>query len=215
MDAALRNCRRLADLVNDLLDLDSIESGYRTFQRGPVNINRILEEALADFTPRCDSEGQTISLARDGDLPPILGDNQMVTQVMVNLIGNAHKFTPEGGEITIRGLRTAEGVRVEIRDTGPGIDQADQEKVFEKFTQLTRKDGPGARGTGLGLAITHKIIELLGGQLGLESEPGKGSNFHFTLPIYNTAAHMQALVADGIHRSHVTRMDWTLILMKP
>ena len=197
LDAALRNCNRLADLVNDLLDLDSIESGHTGLRRSSVDLGRVLTEAYTDFGPRCASVGQTIRLEMEDNLPPVLGDAQMLTQVLVNLLGNAHKFTPSGGEILIRGLRAAEGARVEVQDNGPGIAPEDQAIVFEKFTQLNRKDGPGARGTGLGLAISHKIMELHGGKLGLHSQPGQGSVFHFTVQPYAMPAHLRALVADG------------------
>jgi signal transduction histidine kinase len=215
MDAALRNCNRLAALVNDLLDLDSIESGHRCFARSPVDLGEILQEAYDDFHSRCQVVAQAVELEVEGPLPTCLGDRQMITQVLVNLLGNAHKFTPFGGRISIRGKVTDSGLRVEIEDTGPGIEPEDQAKVFGKFTQLNRKDGPGPQGTGLGLAISHKIIELLEGELGLESEPGKGSVFHFSLPVFNTADHMRALVADGAYRGYSPRTEWSLVLLRP
>ena len=215
MEAALRNCNRLADLVNDLLDLDCIESGHRAFLRKAVDVNQVLQDSLEDFLPRCAAVGQTIRLDKADNLPAALGDVQMITQVMVNLIGNAHKFIPSGGEIIIRGLTVEDGVRIEIEDTGPGIDLKDQDKVFEKFTQLNRKDGPGPKGTGLGLAISHKIIELLDGELGLESEAGKGTTFHFTIPKYETSAQMRALISDGANRGYSSHLEWSLILLRP
>ncbi len=214
MDAALRNCNRLADLVNDLLDLDSIESGHLAFRRNAVDLKQLLSDSLHDFETRCQAAGQELVLELPGDLPAALGDGQMVTQVLVNLLGNALKFTPEGGRITVRGMETPAGLRVEVSDTGPGIPAEDRAKVFQKFTQLSRKDGPGAKGTGLGLAISHKIIELLDGQMGLDSVPGVGATFHFTLPAYDTGMQLKALVADGSRRGFGPSQDWTLVLLQ-
>lgn len=215
MGAALRNCNRLADLVNDLLDLDSIESGHSTFQRKAVNLERVIEEAFNDFQPNCDTAGLSLNLEQGGPLPQVVGEERMITQVMVNLLGNALKFTPSGGSITLRTEVTPAGVRVEVEDTGPGISPMDQPKVFQKFTQLDRQDGPGAKGTGLGLAISHKIMEMLGGGLGLDSEPGRGSTFYFDLPEFSHAAQMQALVADVSSWGHGPREDCSLILIRP
>lgn len=214
MDAALRNCNRLADLVNDLLDLDSIESGYSALYREEVDLGSLVQEVMTDFGPRCDSVGQELAVEVPPDLPRALGHPGMVTQVLVNLIGNAHKFTPEGGRITARVASDQETLRVSIADTGPGIDPEDQAKVFEKFTQLSRKDGPGAKGTGLGLAISHKICELLDGKLGVESQQGQGATFHFTLPVFSEEGHMRAFVADGTSADRAMASDWTLVLLQ-
>jgi len=215
MAAALRNCNRLADLVNDLLDLDSIESGHTSFQRHSVCLDQVIEETFGDFQANCETAGLNLKLEHERSLPLVLGEERMITQVVVNLLGNALKFTPAGGDITLRSLTIEGGVRLEIQDTGPGISPIEQPKVFQKFTQLDRKDGPGAKGTGLGLAISHKIMEMLDGHLGLESEPGKGSTFYFELPNFSQAAQMKALVDDGTNRGTGPREDWSLVLIEP
>lgn len=215
MEAALRNCNRLADLVNDLLDLDSIESGHMSLKRSAVDLNGLLSETVADFSSRCQSVSQHITLDLPETLPPALGDKDLITQVMVNLVGNAHKFTPGGGTISVRGTAAGNELLVEIKDTGPGIEPEVQKKVFDKFTQLNRTEGPGAKGTGLGLAISSKLVEIQGGKLDLESAPGQGSNFFFTLPVFNTAAHLEAFVVDGSAGAVGSQMDWTLLLLKP
>lgn len=215
MEAALRNCNRLADLVNDLLDLDSIESGHQVIRRTAVDLSGLLTDAFADFEPRCRAAGLTLAVDLEPHLPPALGDGPMLTQVVVNLLGNALKFTPAGGRITIRGRVHGGRPRVEIADTGPGIAPADQARVFEKFTQLSRKDGPGAKGTGLGLAISHKIMELMNGELGLESQAGQGAVFHFALPAFTAGGQLRALVTDGIYRGLAPRQVWSLVLLRP
>jgi signal transduction histidine kinase len=215
MQAALRNCNRLADLVNDLLDLDAIESGYSSMFREELDLGFLLREVAEDFGPRCDGVEQGIALDVPDGLPSALGNPDLVTQVLVNLVGNAHKFTPEGGTITLRAAQEDNHLRVAIEDTGPGIAPEYHDKVFEKFTQLNRKDGPGAKGTGLGLAISHKIVELMDGQLGLDSRDGQGATFHFTLPLFSETAHMRAFVADGTAHTRLVKTDWCLVLVRP
>ena len=213
-ESALRNCNRLADLVNDLLDLDSIESGHTDFRRRAVDINRILAEVHEDFRARCEAAEQSLELETEPDLPAALGDAQKLTQVLVNLLGNAHKFMSGPGRIVLRAYVQDEELRIEVQDTGPGISAEDQVRVFDKFTQLSRKDGPGAKGTGLGLAISHKIIELLDGRLDLESEPGRGSLFFFNLPLFTPARQVGALVADHTHSRGDTEARWSLLMLK-
>ncbi len=213
-ESALRNCNRLADLVNDLLDLDAIESGHADFRRMALDINTVLAEVHEDFLSRCESLEQTLVLESSPDLPPVLGDGPKLTQVLVNLVGNAHKFMGGAGTITLRAYVQDDQLRVEVQDTGPGISPEDKDRVFEKFTQLSRKDGPGAKGTGLGLAISHKIIELLDGQLDLESEPGRGSLFYFSLPLFSAARQVSAMVADHTKSRHNEGDSWSLLLLK-
>ncbi len=223
LGSALRNCNRLADLVNDLLDLDSIESGNAHLRRESVAVGELLQACFHDLRGRCSQTGQTLSLVFQGvessesgaSLPKVLAAPDMITQVVVNLVGNALKFTPDGGQITLRGTAGDDGVMVEVRDNGPGISAEDQDRVFEKFAQLNRRDGPGAKGTGLGLPISHKIVELHGGTLELESELGSGCLFRFELPYYCDETHLRAFVSDGTHNPTGLPVAWTLILVRP
>jgi signal transduction histidine kinase len=215
MESALRNCNRLAELVNDLLDLDSIESGQLEFRRTSVDVNQILAEVYEDFRARCEAKGQKLVLEPAPDLPAVLGDHQKLTQVLVNLVGNAHKFMEGEGTITLRTYVQEDQVRVEVEDTGPGIPELDQKRVFERFTQLSRKECPGAQGTGLGLAISHKIIELLGGQLDLVSEQGRGALFFFNMPLFTLNRQVSAMVTDHIKPRNSGTADWSLMFLKP
>lgn len=214
--SALRNCNRLASLVNDLLDLDSIESGHSRIRRGRVSIAGILAACRTDFEPNCGSAEQRLQLELPADLPLALGDGGMLTQIVVNLLGNAHKFTPAGGTIVLRASLNSKGdqVRVEVCDDGPGIAPEDQARVFDKFSQLGRRDGPGAKGTGLGLAISRKIVELHEGELGLDSETGRGSTFHFTVPAYSEEAHLKAFIADGTRNVLGLDQEWSLVILR-
>jgi signal transduction histidine kinase len=114
----------------------------------------------------------------------VWADRDKVTQVLMNLIGNAIKFTPSDGTIDVSTVNDRRGwVRVSIRDAGPGVPTSEQEKIFEKFYQATQNGGPKPKGTGLGLAISKALVELHGGKIWVESEPGRGSTFSFTLPL--------------------------------
>lgn len=214
MEAANRNVRRLADLVNDLLDLDSIESGHSHIRRAKVDLACLLDTCHSDFSVKCGGYQQVLTLDAGRGLPDVLGDAGMLTQVLVNLLGNAHKFTPEGGRITLRARQRENLVKVEIRDNGPGLSEEDQTHIFDKFTQVNRRNGPGPKGTGLGLAITRKIIQLHGGEIGVVSRPGQGACFHFTVPVFTADRHLQAFVADGTNHGPVASQDWSLVLMR-
>ena len=110
-------------------------------------------------------------------------DRDKITQVLTNLIGNAIKFTPPHGKVTVSSASNdADWVRVAVSDTGPGISANERERIFDKFYQVAENGGPKPKGTGLGLAISKTLVELHGGKIWVESEPGRGSTFYFTLP---------------------------------
>jgi len=214
LSTSLRNCNRLATMVNDLLDLDSIESGHSHMHRQRVDLSGVLENIRQDFFKKCKTAHQTLKIDLPSDLPPVLGDSGMLTQVFVNLVGNANKFTLAEGQIKVRAQAEGDTVLIEVRDDGPGITPKDQVRVFEKFSQLNRTDGPGPRGTGLGLPISHKIIQMHDGELLLESEAGEGSNFHFRLPVYNPSLHLEAFLIDGTNSQGNIGHEWTLVFLK-
>jgi signal transduction histidine kinase len=219
--SALRNCNRLADLVNDLLDLDSIESGHSCLWREQVDLLDLLRVCTQDLGVQCRGVGQSLVFVRgDGlaglaehDPLPVLAAPDKIMQVVVNLVGNAHKFTPVDGTITVWVDVQGTEVVVEVQDNGPGIAVADQTRVFEKFAQLGRTDGPGPKGTGLGLPISRKIIELHGGRLDLFSAPGAGCRFRFAVPLYSDEGHLRAFVADGTRSPSGAAGSWTLLLL--
>ncbi|MGE5415466.1 MAG: 7TM diverse intracellular signaling domain-containing protein [Acidobacteriota bacterium] len=175
--------QRLADLVNDMLDLSKIEAGLMEWRMGPVYIEEIIDRAAASTASLF--EYKELSLIRDiaDDLPSIIGDHNRLVQVVINLISNAVKFTPRG-TVTCRARLTNEGMEVSVIDTGLGISIKDQDMIFEKFKQAsgdTLSDRPA--GTGLGLPICKEIIEHHAGRIWVESEPGQGSIFSFVLPV--------------------------------
>ena len=176
---------RLTTLINETLDLAKIEAGRVEWRSEPVDVREVIERATAATASllRPDA-GPKLRVEVEPDLPTITGDRDRLIQVVINLISNAVKFTPDGS-ITIVAWHEVEGgwIQVAVSDTGRGIADADQEKVFEPFAQATDGSGTHPRGTGLGLPICREIIEHHGGRLWLQSRLGAGSTFQFTLPI--------------------------------
>jgi signal transduction histidine kinase len=180
LDTVLRNCARLSDLVNALLDVAKIESGTFTLRLEPTDLTAMMQNCVEDFRLRCESKQQKLVAEIPDRLPKGICDRGRVQEVILNFLGNANKFTPAGGAITVRAVEGRGLVRLEVEDTGIGISAEDQERIFNRFVQVGRKDAPGAQGTGLGLAIAKQIALMHGGTIGVESQPGRGSRFFFT-----------------------------------
>ena len=142
-----------------------------------------MRQCHSDFLPVCQSKNQPLLLELPAELPPVLADKEQVQQALINLLSNAHKFTPEGGTISLGAEVHGGKVRIELR-TRMGNSREDIESIFGAFRQAEREDGPGARGTGLGLTITKRIVELHGGEIGVQSEHGRGSAFRVHLCLY-------------------------------
>ncbi len=185
----LRASARMTRLIGDLVDISSIEAGKLAITTLPDDATALVADAVAMFRPAAIDKG--ISLESEGGMPLLMGifDRGRVLQVLANLIGNAIKFTPRGGEIRIGGERADGEIRLSVRDTGPGIPESQREAVFERFWQVGAND---RRGLGLGLYIAKSIIEAQGGKIWAESKVGEGSTFHFTLPAADRASISQA-----------------------
>ena len=168
---------RLTTLVNSILDLSKMEAGMMkyTFEQG--SIIPLIVGAMTGITPYAESKKIRLEKQVDRDIASYRMDGERIIEVLRNLIGNAVKFTPEGGLITIAARSVPEGLEVSVSDTGPGIPKENLATIFEKFESFDRK-----KGTGLGLAIVKHIITAHGGKVWAESEPGKGSRFTFALP---------------------------------
>jgi signal transduction histidine kinase len=174
--------QHLLSLINDILDLSKIEAGRMELERSDFDLPNAIENALILVRERTSRRGIRLGSTLDGRLGVISGDERKVKQVLLNLLSNALKFTPEGGRIDV-GARLHDGVaEVSVADTGIGIAPEDQEAVFEEFRQVGTADKK-AEGTGLGLALSRKFIELHGGRIWVESQLGTGSTFSFTLPL--------------------------------
>jgi signal transduction histidine kinase/DNA-binding response OmpR family regulator len=172
--------KHLLRLINDILDLSKIEAGRLQLAIESVLLSSSFAEVVDTMRPLADKKSQSLVVLASIGLS-VRADNMRFKQVLMNLIGNAIKFTPEGGKIELAAQPLGEVVRVEVRDSGPGIPPEEQQRIFEAFYRATQT-GKSAEGTGLGLAITQRLVELHGGHLGLESQPNIGSCFYFTLP---------------------------------
>ncbi len=176
--------RHLLELINELLDLSSIESGERTTSVEDIDADAVVDEVIQIVRPLADSRRITLRTADRTDLGAVLrADRQGVRQVLINLLGNAVKFTPAGGEVRIVVSRTSsELVRLSVLDTGPGIPADAVDGLFRPFHRLTPETNPGVEGTGLGLSVAARLVEEMDGRIGVDSRVGEGSCFWFDLP---------------------------------
>ena len=159
---------------------------------GPVSLGEVLENGMTMLRDRAIRHGIELNLEVEPGIACVLADERKVKQIVFNLLSNAVKFTPDGGHVDVM-LHAGVGgpVQISVRDTGPGIAPEDQERIFEEFVQVGRRTTTAQEGTGLGLALVKKFVELHAGRIWVESQPGAGSTFSFTLPSV-PAAHPQA-----------------------
>ena len=176
-----KDAQRLNRMITEMLDLDRMESGRMTLHRELTDINAIVSEAAGRLAPN--SPRHPIHLNLDPELPLVEIDKDKVNQVLLNLLSNAVKYSPGGGPITVTTRVEGELVHVFVRDSGLGIPADSVEKVFERFSRLESGATRYIQGTGLGLPISRQIIEMHGGKAWVESTPGEGSVFQFTLPL--------------------------------
>ncbi len=172
----------LLSLINDILDLSKIEAGRLELHLAGFSLPDAVQNALVLMKERALRRGVNLHAELSPALGELLADERKLKQVLINLLSNAVKFTPEGGSVTVRGTPAGCGVRMEVRDTGIGIPERDQTLIFEEFRQAEGEHTRRHEGTGLGLALSKRLVELHGGEIGVESEPGRGSTFFFTLP---------------------------------
>jgi signal transduction histidine kinase len=182
LDRVQRNGRHLLGLINDVLDLSKIEAGQLVLSLADYSLKDVVHGVFSAVEPLASEKKIVFKVEVATDLPPGRGDERRITQVLLNLVGNAIKFTDQG-EVTIRASATDGSYNLSVHDTGPGISEADQAKLFQEFQQadnsITRKKG----GTGLGLAISKRIVEMQGGRIWVVSRLGQGSTFSFSLPV--------------------------------
>jgi signal transduction histidine kinase len=181
LEAIQRATEHMRRLIEDLLDVSRLREGTLALEVRPVGAGELLEEVRQMMHPLAD-EMQVHLEVHGGAVGEavVACDRERALQVLSNLVGNALKFTPEGGRVTVRAWREGEQVAFEVRDTGPGIPLEEQPRLFERYWQAERK---GSRGAGLGLYIARGLVELHGGRIWVESRPGQGARFTFTLPL--------------------------------
>lgn len=176
------DCHRLADLVNDLLDMAKLEAGSMPINRRVMHVGSVVNEAMRMLASQAHARNIELAFETEGRMSPVYADPQRIHQVLLNLIGNAVQFTPAGGKVSVRMFDSGDDVVTMVQDTGIGIAAELQKQIFSKFYQIRREAGPGSRGSGLGLAICHGIIAVHGGAIWVESTEGHGSRFYFSLP---------------------------------
>jgi len=177
-----RNGEQLLALIEDLLDISRMEASRLELKRTTLDLARLVREVASSLHPQIEAKGQRLTLELAEALPAVSGDADRVTQILTNLLSNAHKYTASGGSVTITARGEGSGVRVSVRDTGIGLSPDDQARLFTKFFRAQNSVTQGVRGTGLGLMITRALVELHGGEITVTSALGQGSTFSFTLP---------------------------------
>ncbi|WP_254425714.1 ATP-binding protein [Polaromonas sp. A23] len=196
VEIAKNNCERLIRLINDILDIEKIESGKIQLDLKEIALKPLLAQALEANEGFGTTKNVGLRLYCPDETLQVFADSDRLTQVVTNLLSNAMKFSPPDETVEVHVSRAGLGVRVEVRDRGPGIPDEFRKRIFQKFSQADSSDTRQAAGTGLGLNISKAIVERLGGQIGFESEAGKGTTFFFELPL--STGHQRPPVAASV-----------------
>jgi len=191
VEIILDNTRHLVRLLNDLLDLARSDAGRLTIKPSPTGVAPLVDDAVRTMRSQTEAASQTLHSEIEGNLPEVNVDRDRIRQVLVNLLTNAHEYSPEGATIEVTAVRHNAAIEIAVSDDGPGMAEDQLEHIFERFTRgdagLTQHVG----GTGLGLAISKSLVELHGGRIGADSAPGQGSTFRVLLPAGQTGAPSQ------------------------
>jgi len=182
LEKIARGAERINHLVNDVLDFARLEGGRVQLARLPLPVSLWVDQSMQFFDAQAIRRNIRFEKVMGQSVPEIEGDLEKLTQVLGNLLSNAFKFTPDGGRIRIQAERSGDRVQVRVSDEGPGIPREHQSRLFERFYQVDASTTRPHGGTGLGLAIAWHLVHLHGGQIAVESEPGKGATFTVTLP---------------------------------
>jgi signal transduction histidine kinase len=183
VEIILDNCRHLVNLLNDLLDLARSDAGRLAIKPEPTELGPLIDDVVRTMRAQTERGGQTLAQQVEPDLPRVKADTGRLRQILVNLVTNAHEYSPEGASIEVGARRDGDEVEIAVKDNGPGIPADQLAHIFERFTRgdagLTQRVG----GTGLGLAISKSLIELHGGSIAVDSTVGAGSTFRVRLPV--------------------------------
>jgi signal transduction histidine kinase len=177
-----RNAQSLIELVNDLLDASKIESGTMRLDITSINLRALIDELRETMEPLAREKEIALEDDLPADLPLVEGDRTKLRRILVNLLSNALKFTRKGGRVLVRASLEDGHIRIAVSDTGVGIAPEDVARLFDKYEQARSRATRGEKGTGLGLYITKQLVELHGGEITVDSTPGRGSTFSFILP---------------------------------
>jgi signal transduction histidine kinase/DNA-binding response OmpR family regulator len=196
IEIILKSTDRLVELVNDLLDVARIEADHVEINRRPIDVGEVVHEVVELFAPRVDSKGQRLTTHVSPTLPSALADPGRVRQIVANLLTNAHLYTPDGGTLHVGVEPDRAWVQIVIQDSGVGMSQEELERIFDRFYRAGNRSGSNP-GTGLGLSIVKSLVDLHGGQIAVESEPGQGTVFRVRLPAavpgFDSPASLEAI----------------------
>ena len=209
-----RSGRHLLELLNDILDLSKVEAGKMELELTDTPVSAALEQSVAMVGERASQHGLALAVRVDPDVGDVVADPLRLKQVALNLLSNAVKFTPPGGRVEVHAARVGEDVHVTVADTGIGISEGDQARIFESFEQGRGGHSGGSEGTGLGLTLSKRIVELHGGRLWVKSRLGEGSAFTFTLPATTSARAVSGVrpVVDAQKAPRPTRTRTILVV---
>jgi signal transduction histidine kinase len=185
VEIAQRSTERIQRLIDTLLDIDGLEASQTFGRRNPVAMRTLVHEAVDIMLPLANVKSLKLGTRIAAELPPAFADEDMIRRVLINLLENAIKFTAQGGKIQVAVQAQEDMILTSVKDNGPGIAPGDQERVFEKYTRLNALDD--GRGLGLGLTFCRLAVNSHGGQIWVESKPGAGAAFKFTLPVARQA----------------------------
>lgn len=190
ISSAREDCFRLTKLARELLQLSKLESGRLELRNEELNICSVIEFSVKPLQLQFNEKNVRLHTDLPPAIGPLLADEQQISWVITNLVTNALKYTDAGGTVTVRAREEEESILVEVSDTGHGIDRENLERIFDKFVQVKRVSDSTPGSVGLGLAIAKEIVELYGGRIWAESEPGRGSTFSFLIPLKHPHHHI-------------------------
>jgi two-component system phosphate regulon sensor histidine kinase PhoR len=204
LEIVFRHTERLGRLLNDLMDLSNIELGRVALKLGPTRLDEAVDAVLAIIGPKAKSGNVALRSRMPRDLPPVLADRDRLVQILINLVDNAVKYTPEGGHVTVTVQEPADGwVEVDVIDSGIGIPPADLPRITERFYRVDKARSRELGGTGLGLAIVKHLVFAHGGQLKIESEPNRGT----TVRVWLNVGGLDAMPAEAAARPPLAAHD--------
>jgi len=183
IQSIIRNAHSINERLSRFSEMAKLLAGDLRLQLEPVEIGQAMHNVATRFYPRIRSKNQSLIVELPDSLPPVKADRQYLEEILLSLVANASKFTPERGKIKVGARQDGESLVVQVSDTGVGIPAEEQERIFQPYYQIKQDGGRRRTGSGLGLAITKSLVELHGGKIWVGSELGKGSTFVFSVPI--------------------------------
>jgi signal transduction histidine kinase/DNA-binding response OmpR family regulator len=222
IDLAKRNVDQLVGIINDLLDLSKIEAGKMHFDLAPLSLEDPVREALQAMEPQAEAKGVVVDSVLSSGLPVVFGHAPSIQRILVNLLGNAIKFTGGGGRVSVEmaleeGVNPAESrraVRVSVTDSGVGIPADEHESIFEKFRQVEAQRQTTSPGTGLGLPICRELVRMHYGQIWVESEENRGSRFSFSIPVLSQSELLMHALSAEVARAKESDSPMVLVLAR-